>query len=174
MSPGLFDIGAYFAHLSLLAIGGVSAVIVDMHRYLVEANGWISETDFVNMIALGQAAPGPNVLMVSLLGWKLAGLGGAIVAIVGMCLPSSLLAYAFARFWSSSQADGWRALLQRGLAPVAIGLVFAAGYVLTRSADHGILAYGITLATVFINLYARVNPLWYLGAAAVSGAIFAI
>ena len=169
-SRSLTEVGLYFLTLSMVAIGGANAVIPDMHHQLVELRGWLSSSEFVALVALSQAAPGPNVLIVSLLGWKVAGLPGALAAIAAMCIPSSLLTYFFIRFWQRFQQTRWRAAVQDGLVPVTIGLILASGYVLTREADHGALAYGITAATAVVSARTRIHPLWLLALATGIGA----
>lgn len=170
----LAEIGIYFTLLSLVAVGGGNALIPDMHRQLVEVNGWMSSREFASLVALSQAAPGPNILIVSLLGWKVGGLAGALVATGGMCLPSTLLTYFFTRTWDRFRAAPWRAAVQAGLASVTVGLILASGYVLARAADHHWLGYAVTAATVAAVLKTRVHPLWLLAAAGVIGLIFPI
>ena len=167
--PSILEIFLYFAGLSLIAIGGANVVIPDMHRHIVELAHWMSGAEFVALAALSQAAPGPNVLIVSLIGWKLAGLGGALVATLGMCLPSSLLAYFFSGYWQRFEAARWRGILAAGLGAVTVGLILASGYILTRTADHTWAAFAITAATVALMLTTRVHPLWVLAVAAVLG-----
>jgi chromate transporter len=169
-SRSLTEVGLYFLTLSMVAIGGANAVIPDMHHQLVELRGWLSSGEFVSLVALSQAAPGPNVLIVTLLGWKVAGLSGALVATVAMCVPSSVLTYFFVRFWRRFQQTRWRAVVQDGLAPVTIGLILASGYVLTREADHTAAAYGVTALTAVLVMKTRIHPLWLLGVAGVLGA----
>ncbi len=161
-APTSAEIAFYFATLSLMAIGGVNSLIPEMHRQFVEVHAWMSEREFVELVALSQAAPGPNMLVATLLGGKLGGLAGALMATAGMCLPSSLLAYGFARFWQRFQHARWQSIVRDGLAPVTVGLILASGYVLTHAADHGWVAYGVTVAT-------RVHPLWLLGVAGLLG-----
>jgi chromate transporter len=170
-SRSLAEIGIYFTLLSLIAIGGASALIPDMHRQLVEVNGWMSGKEFAALVALSQAAPGPNVLIVSLLGWKVGGLSGALVATAGMCLPSTLLTYAFIRFWDRFRTARWRAAAQAGLAAVTVGLILASGYVLVRAADHNWIGYAMTTATVLAVMKTRVHPLWLLAAAGLIGVV---
>jgi chromate transporter len=167
--PSLAEIGLYFLTLSLMAIGGANAVIPDMHRQLVDVQGWLSGTEFVALVALAQAAPGPNVLVVSLLGWKVAGFPGAVVSIAAMCIPSSLLTYYFSRFWQRFQQARWRNVVQTGLGSVTIGLILASGYVLTKAAGHNWIAFGITAVTTVLMLKTKMHPLWLLGAAGLLG-----
>ncbi|TMH22061.1 MAG: chromate transporter, partial [Betaproteobacteria bacterium] len=117
-----------------------------------------------------QAAPGPNVLIVSLIGWKVAGVLGGIVALLAMSGPSSVLTYGVAHVWERWRDAPWRIAIQRGLAPVTVGLILASGYILTRTADHTWSAYAITGATLLVSLSTRLHPLWMLGVAAVAGA----
>lgn len=170
-SRPLEEIALYFATLSLIAIGGANALIPDMHRQLVDASGWMSSKEFATLVALSQAAPGPNVLIVSLLGWKVAGLSGALVATAAMCIPSSLLTYAFTRVWDRFRAARWRVAVQSGLAPVTVGLILASGWVLTRAADHHWVGYGITAVTVVLVMRTRLHPLWLLAVAGLVGLV---
>lgn len=169
-SHGLWEICAYFLVLSLMAVGGANVLIPEMHHQLVELRGWMSSTDFVSLAALSQAAPGPNVLVVSLLGWKLAGIPGALAATISMCLPSSLIVYFFGGFWHKFQEARWRNVVQGALVPVTIGLVLASGFVLARESDHSSIAYGITVVTAVLAWKTDIQPLWMLGAAALAGA----
>jgi chromate transporter len=168
-APSVTEIFLYFVGLSLIAIGGANVVIPDMHRHVVEVRHWMSGTEFVALAALSQAAPGPNVLIVSLIGWKLAGLPGAVVATAGMCVPSGILAYFFSGVWQRFEAARWRVIISVGLGAVTVGLILASGYILTRTADHGWVAYAITASTVVLMLTTRVHPLWLLAVAATLG-----
>ncbi|MEC5215198.1 chromate transporter [Actimicrobium sp. GrIS 1.19] len=168
-SPTLTDIGLYFLGMSLIAIGGANVVIPDMHRQMVELTGWMSTTEFVSLAALAQAAPGPNVLIVTLLGWKLGGLAGAMLATLAMCLPSGLLTYFFGGFWQRHDEARWRVIVSAGLAALTVGLILASGYVLTRSADHNWAAGAITALTVVLMLTTRTHPLLLLAIAAALG-----
>ena len=101
---GLLDLFVHFASLSLLAIGGALAVSPEMNRYLVDERGWLSTPQFNDAIAIAQAAPGPNILFVTLLGWQVGGMAGALAATVGQLLPSSLVTLACWR-WKSARED---------------------------------------------------------------------
>jgi chromate transporter len=170
-SRSLGEICIYFLVLSMIAVGGANVVIPEMHHQLVELRGWMTSGDFVSLVALSQAAPGPNVLIVSLLGWKVAGIPGALVATFAMCLPSSLTVYFFAGFWQRFQQARWRTVVQGGLVPVTVGLVLASGFVLAREADSNWIAYCVTALTAVLAWKTKLNPLWMLGTAAVAGAL---
>jgi chromate transporter len=174
ISPVLWELAAQFFVLSLLSIGGASAVIPEIHLRVVEARQWMSDADFTQLFALSQAAPGPNVLIVSLVGWKVAGVLGGIVALLAMSGPSSIFAYAVAHAWERFRDAPLRIALQRAIAPVTVGLILSSGYVLTRTSDHSWGAYAVTGATVLLMLRTRLHPLWMLAVAAVLGALGAI
>ncbi len=161
----------YFAGLSLVAIGGANGVLPEMHRHFVEASALMSETQFVQLVALAQAAPGPNVLVVALIGWQLAGLSGALICFVAMCVPSSLLSIAAASVLQRFQHHPWQRRILHSLAPVTVGVILAAAFILTRAADHDWISYAITAGTAVCALYLRFNPLVWL---AIAGAITAI
>lgn len=167
----LLQLGAQFALLSLIAVGGANTVVPEMHRFVVETHGWMSSAEFADLFAIAQAAPGPNVMIVSLLGWRIAGLPGALVATAGMCGPSCLLTYFVARVWQRFRAAPWRIAVQAGLAPLTVGLVLASGYILTRAADHSLMAYGITGMTTLLVLKTKRSPLWYLGTGGLLGCL---
>ena len=170
ISPLLLDLALQFLLLSLLSIGGANAIIPEMHLRAVEIEHWMTDADFSQMFALSQAAPGPNVLIVSLIGWKVAGVAGALVAMGAMCGPSSLLTYGVAHVWDRFRDAPLRIAIQRALAPVTVGLILASGCVLTRANDHTWPAYAVTGATLAAVLTTRLHPLWMLAAGAVLGA----
>ena len=165
----LFEIAWRFASLSLLAIGGINALLPEFHRVVVDVEHWMTSAEFADLFALAQLAPGPNAMVVSLFGWKVAGIAGAFVATLACCGPSSLVCYfAMRRFERMKEAKA-RAIAQRALAPIAIGLVLASGYTLARAADRTVVALALTVIATAIIAWTRVNPVWVLAAAAVVG-----
>ncbi|MDQ6618941.1 MAG: chromate transporter [Pseudomonadota bacterium] len=166
----LGELGRQFVLLSLLSIGGVNALIPEIHRQIVEIHGWMTDAVFGELFALSQAAPGPNFLIVTLMGFFVAGIPGACVATFAICGPASALTYIVAHLWERFRQARRRIIIQRALAPVTVGLMFSSGYVLSRASDHSIAAYGVTLATMVLMLKTRLHPLALLGAAAMLGA----
>jgi chromate transporter len=161
---------AHFLAMSMLAIGGALTTTPEIHRYLVEQRGWLSETQFSAGIALAQAAPGPNLLFVPVLGHAIAGLPGALVALAGMLLPSTTLAL-FASRWGRKRRDtlGVRAFVA-GMAPLTIGLLLAAGTVLAAPlATHASPAILIA-ATVLLSVTTKISPVWLIAIGAAVGA----
>lgn len=170
MSVDLLAAAGHFALLSLLAVGGAITTAPDMHRYLVEEHGWISDAEFTASISLAQAAPGPNVLFVPLLGWHVAGLSGALVLLAATMLPSTTLALATYRAMRRRAHSLWVQALRQGLVPATIGLLAATGYILARANDTSWRHAALTLLTIALIWRTKLNPLWLLGAAAGLGA----
>jgi chromate transporter len=168
--PVLAELAQQFGSLSFLAIGGVNALIPEIHRRVVDVQGWMTNAEFAQAFAISQASPGPNMLIVSVIGWKVYGFLGALVATLAICLPTSVLTFAIAHVWDRFRGAPLRAAIQRGLAPVTVGLVLASGYVLARAADDGWIAYALTATTALLALNTRWHPLWFLTAAAALGA----
>ena len=155
-----------FAVLSLMAFGGANAVVPEIHRQAVEVNHWMSDKDFAALFAIAQAAPGPNFLVSTLVGWKAAGLAGAVVATAAMCAPSCLLTYWLVKAWDRYRETKWRNAIAAGLAPVTVGLIASSAYLLVRAADHGWRLAIITAATAGVAYFTKYNPLWCLAVAA--------
>ena len=165
----LFEIAWRFASLSLLAIGGINALLPEFHRVVVDVEGWMTSAEFADLFALAQLAPGPNAMVVSLFGWKVAGIAGAFVATIAVCGPSSVLSYFAIRALERMRDATIRAVLQRALAPVAIGLALASGYTLARAADRSVGALLFTVVSAAAIAGTRINPIWILAAAALLG-----
>ena len=162
-------LAAVSAGLSLLAVGGVNALVPELQR-VANSFGWASPADFAALFALAQAAPGPNMLIVTLLGWRAAGFAGAVMATAAFVLPSSLLTYAVAGAWERFRAARWRQVVQAGLTPVTVGLIGGAALLLARASVHGAGALLLTLGSAAAMLLTRIHPLWLLAAGAALGA----
>lgn len=165
----LSTLGVQFAIMSLLALGGANAVVPEMHRQAVEMRGWMNEREFADMFAISQAAPGPNVMLVTLIGYHVAGFAGAVVTTFAMCGPTAILAQFLGRTWDRFKDAQWRVVVQAGLVPISVGLVGASAIVLTRAADHNWVAGIITVATAITAYGTRWNPLWLIGIAGLLG-----
>jgi chromate transporter len=153
--------------LSLVAIGGVNSVLPEIHRQTVDVYGWMTDGEFASLFALAQAAPGPNIAMlVALIGWKVAGGLGIVVALLAISAPSGLLAYGMTRAWHRFRAARWRRPVQAGLAPIAVGFVLASGTLLVRAADTTLPAYAVSAATAVLMLRTRLHPFLLMAGAA--------
>jgi chromate transporter len=165
----LAALAGHFALLSLFAIGGANAAIPEMHRLSVVAMHWMNDKQFADLYAIAQVAPGPNVLIVTLIGYQVAGLAGGLVATIGMCGPASVFAFWFARTWDRFKGAKWRIVVQAALLPLSLGLVAASAFVVTRAAAHTPGAVALTAATAAVATFTRINPLWLFAAAALIG-----
>jgi len=169
--PVLGDLAWRFAMLSLVAIGGANAVVPELHRQAVEIAHWMSNKEFSALFAIAQAAPGPNVLIVTLIGWRVGGVPGALVATAAMVLPSSLLTFWVFRVWRRLGDKPWRAAVQSGLAPLTVGLVAASAYLLAVAADISLATGVVTAATAALSYFTGLNPLWAFAVAASLGVV---
>lgn len=155
-----------FAGISLLAVGGATAALPEAQRQIVGQLHWMTPEQFAQNFAIAQTSPGPNVIVFSLFGWKLAGLAGLLVATLGFLGPASALAFGAERVMRRAGQAAWLARLKKALTPPAIGLMAANGYLLARGADLGALAACVTLAAAaFVALSPR-SPLWAMAAGA--------
>jgi len=150
----------YFALLSLFAVGGANAAIPEMHRIAVDVMHWMTDRQFADMFAIAQVSPGPNIIIVTLIGYHVAGIAGAAVATGAMCGPTCLLAFLVARTWDRFKDAHWRISIQAGLVPVSLGLIGASAFVLARAADNNVYAGAITAVTAVVAFATRLNPLW--------------
>ena len=171
MSTGdiLVEMAVRFASLSLVAIGGINAIVPEIHRLVVDVEGWMTSVEFSELFALAQLAPGPNAMVVALVGWKVAGVVGAVVATIAACGPSSVACYIAWHWADRLRQSRVRAVIQRALAPLAIGLILASGYTLSRGADHSPGAFALTVLAAAALAFTRANPVWILLVAAAAG-----
>ena len=171
-SPGsiLWQLAIGFMSISLIAVGGGIAVVPEMNRLVVDVHGWMNDARFTQLFALAQAAPGPNVLVVGLIGWQVAGLAGMLVATAAMTIPSGLLAYGFCRVRTRLAGRAGMRLVEKGLVPVAVGLILASGILLGQAAASGWVAVALTLGSTLFVWRSDRSPLGVLAAGAAGGA----
>lgn len=167
----LARLGWRFLVMAFLAIGGANAVVPEMHRQVVEVEHWMSNGEFAALFAIANAAPGPNVLIVTLVGWHVAGIMGALVTTAAMIVPTSLMTYSVFHVWNRFRDAAWRRPVQNGLSAVTGGLIAASALLLSQAADIGWVTLAITLGTAAISARTKLNPLWAFGAAALIGAL---
>jgi chromate transporter len=165
----LLTLGVQFAIMALLAVGGANAVVPEMHRLAVEQRMWMNGREFADMFAIAQAAPGPNVMLVTVIGYHVAGVAGALVATVAMCGPTAMLAHFLSSAWDRFKDRPWRIVVQGGLVPISVGLVGASAIVLTQASDQSWIAAAITAITAAVAYWTRLNPLWLIGIAGLAG-----
>jgi chromate transporter len=171
------QLAALFALLSLLSIGGGNAVLPEMHLQAVRAHHWMTDSQFADIFSISQTAPGPSILIVTLVGYgaglTVGGVPGAIIggviATVAMIVPAASLMYVVTLFWQKAQKAKWRIAVEKGFAPLTVGLIMATSLVMSRAADHDWRAYLLTAICTAIFVFTKTNPLIVVGAAGVIG-----
>lgn len=178
----------HFASLSLLAVGGAITTAPDMHRFLVTEQQWLTEAQFTSSIAIAQAAPGPNVLFVALMGWNVGlnaaggtlnstwawalALMGVVLAMTAILLPSSVLTYSATRWAHRNRELRAVRAFKQGMAPIVIALLIATGWLLIAAHPHATRDWPLWLLMLFSTLLVwrtKIHLLWLIGAGAVLG-----
>lgn len=163
----LWAIAKVFAPLSLLSFGGGQAIVADVRHQSVEVHHWVTNSQFLTDFVLGRMNPGPNTMMVGLIGWSASGLPGALVAITAIFLPSSLLVYAVAHVWARQRGAAWQGYVERGLGPVAAGMMIGSSYNLLSHQEGGAFAWIVALGAAAILMVKRkLNPFLMIAAGA--------
>jgi chromate transporter len=173
---------AHFAALSLLGVGGAIATAPEMHRYLVGDRMWLTDAQFSSSVALAQAAPGPNVLFVGLLGWNVGlhsgGYGmallGLTVTLTGVLVPSSLLTYVSASWGHRNREMRAVRAFKQGMAPIVIALMVATAWLLTATHGHAVRdapLWALTVVSTLLVWGTRIHLLWLIGGGALLGAL---
>jgi chromate transporter len=163
MTATLLQLFWLFTLLSMVAFGGGAGVIPDIQRAAVDTYHWMTAKEFLDLFAISRTAPGPGSMIAALVGQKAAGLAGAIVSFVAMFAPSSVVVYFVARSWNRAARKPWRAVVERALAPVGIGMTFATGLSLARGTEHEPLSYAITAASTLAFAFTSIHPVLLLG-----------
>lgn len=183
LGPGNWlDLLLHFASLSLMAVGGAIGTAPDMHRYLVGERMWLSDSQFSSSIALAQAAPGPNVLFVALMGWNVGlnagGYGFAIlgmaITLIGILLPSTTLTFLAARWGHRNRQLRVVRAFKQGMAPVVVALLIATAWLLSAAHDSPVRDWRLwllTLVTTLVVWRTRLHLLWIIGLGALLGAL---
>ena len=167
----LVKLALFFGVLSFLTFGGVSSVVPEMQRYVVEENGWITATDFMQLFAVAQSAPGPNVLISSLVGFRVAGFSGSLVALAAICLPAGVLAWGVFELLDRYRDSPWRGILQRSLAPLVVGLIGAGGYIIATPGAPDWRLWLIAAGSAAGMVASKVNPLWIMAMGGLAGGL---
>jgi chromate transporter len=171
---------AHYLTLSLLSIGGAISTAPDMHRFLVDQHGWLTDAQFNSSIAIAQAAPGPNVLFVALMGWNVgmnaggvpSAMFGLFVTMAGIMVPSTTLAYMTARWGHANRERRAVRAFKQGMAPIVIALLIATGWILATGSHYSLRDWPLWLVTAASTIMVwrtRVHLLWLLAAGAALG-----
>ena len=168
----LLALALVFAPLSLLSIGGGASLLAEIEHQSVAVYAWTTRREFADLFAISRAAPGPGTMLSTLIGWKVAGWAGALTATVALYLPSSLLVYSAARLWGRWRGSVWHTAIERGLAPIAAGLILAGGIAVLRVSSGGPAVWVAAIAsTALILRWPSLHPLALFAA---SGALFGL
>jgi len=158
-----------FSLLSVLAVGGGLAVLPEMKHQTVDVRQWLTGDQFVDIYSLGQLAPGPNMLMVTVIGYRVAGIVGAVAVTLAFFVPASILTFAATRLWRHFSGSPWREAVQRGLAPITIGLMCSGVISISKEAITNFTTVVIALAMLFILMRHHINPGFLILAAGAIG-----
>jgi len=170
MTPStILSLISFFSVLSILSIGGGTSVVPEMARHAVDVEHWLTAAEFTDIFAISQAAPGPSSLIVALIGFKVAGFWGALVAQLAMMLPAASLMLLVSRIWVASSGSAWHLALEHGLAPIAVGLIFASGWTIAEGASLSSIGYVIAAGCTLLFWKSHINPIPIMVAAGVLG-----
>lgn len=160
-----------FAYLSLLTVGGGLAAFPELRTLTVDRYHWLTDTQLIHLYSLGQVAPGPNMMMVTAVGERVAGVAGALLVIIAFFGPTGILTLATGRLWTRLEGWRWREPIQRGLAPVAVGLLLAGSISLARGALTTWTGGAIAVVVFALLISARINPAFLVLCGAVVGLV---
>ncbi len=167
----LFGLIVVFGPLSLFSIGGGASLLAEIEHQSVAVHHWTTHREFADLFAISRAAPGPGTMLSTLIGWKVAGWAGAVTATVALYLPSSLLVFGVSRVWGRWRGSLWHSAIERGLAPIAAGLMLAGGLAVLQAAGGAAVWAAAAVATGVLLRWPQLNPLILFG---VSGALFVV
>jgi chromate transporter len=167
----LLSLALLFTELSLLAFGGGNTILPEMQRAVVQVHHWMSAQEFSALFALAQAAPGPNMMIVPLIGWQVAGWSGLLVSSLAKFGPSSIVTLIVMGGWKRYKDRPWRQVIQRGLVPVTVGLVVSSGLLIAKASATTLMLAGVIALCTLLALNKRIHPLWVLAVGAVLGMV---
>lgn len=165
----LLSLALLFTELSLLAFGGGNTILPEMQRAVVDIHHWMSAQEFSALFALAQAAPGPNMMIVPLIGWQVAGWSGLLVSSLAKFGPSSIVTIVVMGGWKRYKDKPWRQVIQRGLVPVTVGLVVSSGLLIAKASATTLTLAGVIALCTLMALNKRIHPLWVLAMGAILG-----
>ena len=156
------------APLSLLAIGGAAAIYAPLQHQVVDVHQWFSGREYLELFAIARVTPGPGSMLATIIGWRIAGLPGALVATLALYIPCSTLCFFAARIWNRYRGSRWHSAIENGLRPIAAGLMISGGVMILRVEDSGPLAWAIALgACALLTWRPLLHPMILLAGGAV-------
>jgi chromate transporter len=169
MTDTLISLALIFSQLSLLAFGGGNTILPEMQRQVVDVHHWMPASEFSALFALAQAAPGPNLMVVTLVGWHVASWAGMLLTSLAKFGPSSIVTILALHAWERFKNRPWRRIVQKALVPVTAGIVTASAVLIARTSDATWIAWPITAGCALLAWRTRIHPLWLLAAGSLIG-----
>lgn len=158
----LLNLTLVFTHLSVLAFGGGNAILPEMQYQVVTVHHWMTAEQFSSLFAMAQAAPGPNMMIVPLIGWHVAGPSGLLVTSLAKFVPSSIITIYALKFWQCFKDHPLRARFEHALKPITVGLVLVSAWMIADASAQNILLVIIVIVTAFLGLSKKIHPLWVM------------
>ncbi|MEN5172876.1 chromate transporter [Acinetobacter higginsii] len=168
----LITLAVVFTQLSLLAFGGGNAILPEMQHQVVTVHQWMSAEQFSSLFAMAQAAPGPNMMIVPLVGWHVAGPAGLLVTSLAKFGPSSIITIYALKFWERFKANPLRARFEKALKPITVGLVLVSAWLIADASAQNLLLVIIVILTAILGMFKKIHPLWVMAAGAGLGIAF--
>jgi len=168
----LVTLAVVFTQLSLLAFGGGNAILPEMQHQVVTVHQWMSAEQFSSLFAMAQAAPGPNMMIVPLVGWHVAGPAGLLVTSLANFGPSSIITIYALKFWERFKANPLRARFEKALKPITVGLVLVSAWMIADASAQNLLLVIIVVVTAVLGMFKKIHPLWVMAAGAGLGIAF--
>ena len=168
----LLTLAWVFAHLSVLAFGGGNAILPEMQYQVVEVHHWLTAEQFSSLFAMAQAAPGPNMMIVPLIGWHVAGPAGLLVTSLAKFGPSSIITITVLKFWDRFKEHPLRIRFEQALKPITVGLVLVSACLIAQASAQNRYLILIVILTAVISSLKKINPVWMMLLGAILGVIF--
>ncbi|MFV5262397.1 chromate transporter [Acinetobacter courvalinii] len=168
----LVTLTVVFTQLSLLAFGGGNAILPEMQHQVVTVHQWMSAEQFSSLFAMAQAAPGPNMMIVPLVGWHVAGPAGLLVTSLAKFGPSSIITIYALKFWERFKANPLRARFEKALKPITVGLILVSAWMIADASAQNLLLVIIVVVTAVLGMFKKIHPLWVMAAGAGLGIAF--
>ncbi|WP_038342839.1 chromate transporter [Acinetobacter sp. A47] len=168
----LLTLAVVFTQLSLLAFGGGNAILPEMQHQVVTVHQWMSAEQFSSLFAMAQAAPGPNMMIVPLVGWHVAGPAGLLITSLAKFGPSSIITIYALKFWERFKANPLRARFEKALKPITVGLVLVSAWMIADTSAQNLLLVMIVILTALLGMFKKIHPLWVMAAGAGLGICF--
>ncbi|MEC8055544.1 MAG: chromate transporter [Pseudomonadota bacterium] len=158
----LITLALVFTQLSVLAFGGGNAILPEMQHQVINIHHWMSAEQFSSLFAMAQAAPGPNMMIVPLIGWHVAGPAGLLVTSIAKFGPSSMITVYALKFWQRFKDHPFRSRFEQALKPITVGLVLVSAWMIAHASAQNTILVMIVILTTLLGLFKRIHPLWVM------------